>query len=46
MFTLRTLLYGSAQGHQIGKHITVEESQWKLMAEAVARVIWPTAEES
>jgi PadR family transcriptional regulator, regulatory protein PadR len=28
------------------KQLTVEESQWKLMAEAVARVMWPTAEES
>jgi hypothetical protein len=24
----------------------VEESQWKLMAEAVGRVMWPRAEES
>jgi len=24
----------------------VEESQWKQMAEAVARVMWPTAEEA
>jgi hypothetical protein len=24
----------------------VEESQWKLMAEAVGRVMWPAAEES
>jgi len=24
----------------------VEESQWKQMMEAVARVMWPTAEES
>jgi hypothetical protein len=24
----------------------VEESQWKQMAEAVARVMWPAAEES
>jgi PadR family transcriptional regulator, regulatory protein PadR len=101
MLVLRTLLYGPAHGHQIGKHIqrttndflqmqhgslypalhrlerrgwvvskwetapdrnrefkyyrltekgrkqlTVEESQWKQMAEAVARVMWPTAEES
>ena len=98
---LRTLLYGPAHGHQIGKHIqrttndflqmqhgslypalhrleergwviskwetapdrnrefkyyrltdkgkkqlVVEESQWKQMAEAVARVMWPAAEES
>jgi transcriptional regulator len=28
------------------KQLTVEESQWKQMAEAVARVMWPTAEES
>jgi transcriptional regulator len=101
MLILRTLLYGPAHGHQIGKHIqkttneflqmqhgslypalhrleqrgwvtskwelasdrnrefkyyrlsekgrkqlVVEESQWKLMAEAVARVMWPAAEES
>ncbi len=101
MLILRTLLYGPAHGHQIGKHIQrttndflqmqhgslypalhrlekrgwvvskwetapdrnrefkyyrltekgrkqlqVEESQWKQMAEAVARVMWPTAEES
>ena len=101
MLILRTLLYGPAYGHQIGKYIqrttneflqmqhgslypalhrlekrgwvsakwetapdrnreykyyrltergrnqlVVEESQWKRMAEAVARVMWPTAEES
>jgi len=101
MLILRTLLYGPAHGHQIGKHIqrttndflqmqhgslypalhrlqrrgwvtskwemapdrnrefkyyrltdkgrkqlVVEESEWKRMAEAVARVLWPTAEES
>jgi transcriptional regulator len=101
MLILRTLLYGPAHGHQIGKHIqrttndflqmqhgslypalhrlqdrgwvtsrwetapdrnrefkyyrltekgrkqlTMEESQWKQMAEAVARVMWPAAEES
>ena len=101
MLILRTLLYGPAHGHQIGKHIQrstndflqmqhgslypalhrlekrgwvtskwemasdrnrefkyyrltdkgrkqllAEESQWKQMAEAVARVMWPTAEES
>src|SRR5580700_6247044 len=101
MLILRTLLYGAAHGHQIGKHIqrttndflqmqhgslypalhrlekrgwvvskwetapdrnrefkyyrltekgrkqlVVEESQWKQMAEAVARVMWPAAEES
>jgi PadR family transcriptional regulator, regulatory protein PadR len=101
MLILRTLLYGPAHGHEIGKHIqrttndflqmqhgslypalhrleergwvvskwematdrnrefkyyrltetgrkqlVVEESQWKQMAEAVARVMWPTAEES
>ena len=28
------------------KQLVVEESQWKLMAEAVARVMWPAAEES
>jgi PadR family transcriptional regulator PadR len=28
------------------KHLLVEESQWKQMAEAVARVMWPAAEES
>ncbi len=98
---LRTLLYGPAHGHQIGKHIqrttndflqmqrgslypelhrlgkrgwvsakwetasdrnrefkyyrvidkgkkqlAVEESQWKQMMGAVARVMWPAAEES
>jgi PadR family transcriptional regulator, regulatory protein PadR len=98
---LRTLVYGPAHGHQLGKHIQrttndflqiqhgslypalhrlerigwvtskwekapdrnrefkyyrltekgkkqllVEESQWKQMTEAVARVMWPTAEES
>jgi len=101
MLILRTLLYGPAHGHQIGKHIqrttndflqmqhgslypalhrleqrgwvtskwemasdrnrefkyyrltnkgrkqlSLEESQWKRMAEAVARVMWPAAEES
>jgi transcriptional regulator len=101
MLILRTLLYGQAHGHQIGKHIqrttndflqmqhgslypalhrlerrgwviskwemapdrnrefkyyrltekgrkqlVVEESEWKQMAEAVARVMWPAAEES
>lgn len=101
MLILRTLLYGDAHGHQIGKHIQAttndflqmqhgslypalhrlerrgwvtskwetapdrnrefkyyrltekgrkqllaEESQWKRMTEAVARVMWPTAEES
>jgi len=101
MLILRTLLYGPAHGHQIGKHIQqttndflqmqhgslypalhrleergwviakwetapdrnrefkyyrltekgrkqllVEESHWKQMMEAVARVMWPTAEES
>jgi PadR family transcriptional regulator PadR len=100
MLILRTLLYGAAHGHQIGKHIqrttndflqmqhgslypalhrlerrgwvsarwetapdrnrqfkyyrltemgrkqlVVEESQWKQMMEAVARVMGPTAEE-
>jgi transcriptional regulator len=28
------------------RRFVVEESQWKLMAEAIARVMWPTAEES
>ncbi len=28
------------------KQLAVEESQWKQMAEAVARVMWPAAEES
>jgi PadR family transcriptional regulator PadR len=101
MQILRTLLYGPAHGHQIGKHIqkttndflqmqhgslypalhrlerrgwvvskwemasdrnrefkyyrltekgkkqlVVEESKWKRMGEAVARVMWPAAEES
>jgi transcriptional regulator len=101
MLILRTLIYGPAHGHQIGKHIQrttndflqmqhgslypalhrlerrgwvaskwdtapdrnrefkyyrltekgrkqleVEESEWKQMAEAVARVMWPAAEES
>lgn len=101
MLVLRTLLYGPAHGHQIGKYIQqttndflqmqhgslypalhrleergwvssrwetapdknrefkyyrltekgrkqllVEESKWKQMAEAVARVMWPAAEES
>src|SRR6201994_4108855 len=101
MLILRTLLYGPAHGHQIGKHIqrttndflqmqhgslypalhrlerrggvsskwgiapapnrefkyyrltekgrkqlVVEESEWKQMSEAVARVMWPAAEES
>ena len=101
MLILRTLLYGPAHGHQIGKHIqrttndflqmqhgslypalhrlersgwivskwetapdrnrefkyyrltekgrkqlAVEESQWKQMTEAVARVMWPIAKES
>jgi PadR family transcriptional regulator PadR len=101
MLILRTLLYGPAHGHQIGKHIqrttndflqtqhgslypalhrlerrgwvtskwetgpdsnrefkyyrltgkgkkqlVVEESRWKQMTEAVARVMWPTVEDS
>jgi PadR family transcriptional regulator PadR len=101
MLILRTLLYGPAHGHQIGKliqnrtneflqmqhgslypalhrleqrgwveskwemapdrnrefkyyrltetgkkQLVVEESQWKQMAEAVARVMWPAVEES
>ena len=101
MLILRTLLYGPAHGHHIGKHIQrttndflqmqhgslypalhrlqrkgwvtskweaapdrnrefkyyrltdkgrkqllAEESQWKQMTEAVARVMWPTVEES
>src|SRR5437899_9886157 len=100
MLILRTLLYGPAHGHQIGKHIlrttndflqmqhgslypalhrlerrgwvtskwemapdrnrefkyyrltekgrkqlVVEESQWKQMAEAVGRIMWPAAAE-
>ena len=28
------------------KQLLAEESQWKQMAEAVARVMWPAAEES
>jgi len=28
------------------KQLVLEESQWKQMAEAVARVMWPAAEES
>jgi PadR family transcriptional regulator PadR len=28
------------------KQLAVEESQWKQMAEAVARVMWPAAKES
>ena len=28
------------------KQLLVEESHWKQMAEAVARVMWPAAEES
>jgi PadR family transcriptional regulator, regulatory protein PadR len=101
MLILRTLLYGPAHGHEIGKHIQrttddflqmqhgslypalhrlekrgcvvskwetapdrnrefkyyrltkkgrkqllTEESQWKKMTEAVARVMWPVAEEN
>jgi PadR family transcriptional regulator, regulatory protein PadR len=101
MLILRTLFYGPAHGHQIGKHIqrttndflqmqhgslypalhrlekrgwvnakwetapernreykyygltalgrkqlVAEESQWKQMAEAVALVMWPAAEEN
>jgi PadR family transcriptional regulator, regulatory protein PadR len=101
MLILRTLIYGAAHGHEIGKHIqrttndflqmqhgslypalhrlerrgwvvskwemapdrnrefkyyrltkkgkkqlVVEESKWKRMAEAVARVMWPAREES
>jgi PadR family transcriptional regulator PadR len=101
MLILRTLVYGPAHGHQIGKHIqrttndflqmqhgslypalhrlerkgwivskwetapdrnrefkyyrltdkgrnqlVLEESKWKRMAEAVALIMWPTAEES
>lgn len=101
MLILRTLVWGPAHGHQIGKHIQrttndflqmqhgslypalhrletqgwvfakwekapdrnrefkyyrltekgkkqllLEESQWKQMTDAVARVMWPVAEES
>ena len=101
MLILRTLVWGPAHGHQIGKHIqrttndflqmqhgslypalhrletqgwvvakwekapdrnrefkyyrltdkgkkqlAVEESQWKQMTDAVARVMWPVPEES
>jgi PadR family transcriptional regulator PadR len=101
MLILRTLVWGPAHGHQIGKHIqqttndflqmqhgslypalhrleqkswvtakwetapdrtrefkyyrltekgrnqlVEEESQWKQMTQAVARVMWPTAEEN
>jgi DNA-binding PadR family transcriptional regulator len=28
------------------KQLVVEESQWKQMAEAVARVMWPAVKES
>jgi PadR family transcriptional regulator, regulatory protein PadR len=28
------------------KQLVVEESQWKQMAEAVARILWPAAEEN
>ena len=28
------------------KQLLIEESQWKQMAEAVARVMWPAAEET
>src|SRR3981189_3294366 len=28
------------------KQLVIEESQWKQMAEAVARVMWPATEES
>jgi DNA-binding PadR family transcriptional regulator len=28
------------------KQLVVEESQWKKMAEAVARVMWPAAKEN
>jgi transcriptional regulator len=28
------------------KQLLIEESKWKQMAEAVARVMWPTVEES
>ena len=28
------------------RQLVVEESQWKQMADAVARVMWPAAEES
>ena len=43
MLVLRTRLYGPAHGR---KQLVVEESQWKKMAEAVARVMWPAIEES
>lgn len=101
MLILRTLLYGPAHGHQIGKHIqrtthdflqtqhgslypalhrlarkgwivgkwetapdrnrefkyyrltergkrqlALEESKWKQMSDAVARVMWPAVQES
>ena len=46
---LRTLLHGSCAWppNRLGrKQLVVEESQWKQMAEAVARVIWLAIEES
>jgi hypothetical protein len=44
---LWTLPYGPSHGHHIGKHIqrATNESQWEKMTEAVARAIWPAAEE-
>ena len=53
MLILRTLLFGPSHGHQIGKHIQrttddrqlpAEESKWKQLASAVARVMWPAEE--
>jgi hypothetical protein len=46
MLILRALLFGSTHGHQIAKHIqrTAEESKWKQLAGAIARVMWPAAE--
>jgi hypothetical protein len=48
MLILRTLLYGPE--HRLTdkgtKQLVVEESQWKQMTEAVARVMWPTVEAS
>ncbi len=51
MLILRTLRCGPAHGHyrltdKGKKQLVVEQSHWKEMAEAVARVMWHAAEES
>jgi len=42
MLILRTLLFGRAHGHQ--NRLVAEESKWKQLTAAIARVMWPAKE--